>query len=260
MSKVEQVDAAKDAMLLVDAYHHLNMRDALLIRIKYLSKAGFIERAVNLIKFGHEECSESIVDLELRDKTAICTNVMFWLIELIEYSYIKNSQDWLHKNMNWMDCLLEFSEVLNSIDSSRSYLGLHYKDVLNIVTIAKRYEIVITASQYRSESFKLDLLKSYILTIFENSSVQELSGSKNADIVQLSQLLGIDEKPMKGALAVEAVKAGDFKTCLMIANDLLDSPDFETTTIFETIGSEIKAYSASNPDFLSKVLSYGLNA
>lgn len=37
-------------------------------------------------------------------------------------------------------------------------------------------------------------------------------------LFSLSRLLGINEKPMKGTLAVEAVKAGDFKTCLLIAN------------------------------------------
>ena len=252
MSKVDQVDASKDAMLLVDAYHHLNKRDALLIRIKYLAKAGFIERAANLIKCGHEEGGEAIVDLALRDKTAIFMNVMFWLMELIEHSYMKNPHDWLHKNMNWMDCLLSFSKVLNSLDSSRRYNGLDHQDILNIVTIAKTFEIVITPCQYRSKSFKLDLLKSFILKIFANS--KELSGAKNADIVELSQLLGIDEKPMKGALAVEAVKVGDFKTCLMIANDLLDTPDFETTFIFETITTELKLYCSRNPDFLHKVL------
>lgn len=184
MSKVELVHAPKDAMLLVDAYHHLNKRDALLIRIKYLTKDGFIQRATNLVKYGNEEGLDSIVDLDLRDKTAICTNVIFWLLELIEYTYKKSPDDWLLKNMNLMDSLLEFSRLLKEFDASRRYLGLQYQDILNVVTIAREYGMVVTASQYRSEKFKLDRLKSYILNLFKNSDIQELSGLKNADILQ----------------------------------------------------------------------------
>lgn len=181
-SKVEQIDAVKDAMLLVDAYHHLNKRDALIIRIKYLIKARFVQRASNLVKYGHEEGLEPIVDLELRDKTAICTNVIFWLMELIAYTYEKHPTDWLLHNMNLMDSLLAFSEVLKEIDGSRRYYGLEHQDILNIVNIARLYGIVVTASQYPSEKFKLELFKSYILGVFKKS--KELSGAKNAEIVQ----------------------------------------------------------------------------
>ena len=184
MSKVDHIDAAKDAMLLVDAYHHLNKRDALLIRIKYLVKAGLVQRAANLIHYGNEKGLDSIVDLELRDKIAICTNVIYWQMELIEYTYERDPNNWLDKNINFMDSLLAFSEVLKGLDVSKRYRGLEYNDVLNIVTIAKRYKLVVTASQYRSENFKLGLLKTFILNVLQDPGFQGLSGVKNADIVQ----------------------------------------------------------------------------
>ena len=228
LSKVNEIDAVKDAMLMVEAYHHLNKRDALLSRIKYLVRASQVNKAVNLINMGHEECLSPVIDLDIREKNAICTNVMFWLMELIEYSYKKDPNNWLTKNMNWMDSLLAFAEILHEIDRSKKYFGLQLFDISNMVYIAKKYDIVVTAAEYRSEAYKLDLLKSFILKIFAGESSKGLSGNQNADIVQygdldsyffrFSHLLGIDEKPMKGTIAVEALKFGDVNTCLMITN------------------------------------------
>ena len=170
MGHIEIREAISDAMQLVEAYHHLDKKDAVVSRIRNLLKAGMVERAISLVSFGNETSNESkdpVLSLEKDEKVYICLQTMAWIFECVDAS--------THQ-MRLMEAMHSLSKVLEGMDPQLKCFGLDLQDVQKIYALAKEYDIVLTPVRYRSAPYKKDILKKHIEFLFSDKGKGTTNG------------------------------------------------------------------------------------
>ena len=154
-------------MQLVEAYHHLDKQDALFMRIQFLIKSHLFSRAASLLENGYELPDHQLFKMEwdTKDKLSVCTRILSWIFERIEWNLNKESNDSTIPDSDvtlLLSCSTLFVDILIKLDSQKKIFGLCSLDIYNLSLICQEFSLLVTPSEYRSVESKNAILRNYI--------------------------------------------------------------------------------------------------
>lgn len=177
LSKVEIRHAMMDASRLIDAYHHLNLKDALVMRTRFLLKARLVHHAMSLIENGREDTeSDSVAPIALKkaNQISICQEIIIWILDVLEtrHPLCQVSSGTAEEYLHYMKSVYEFSKLHTSLGANSDVFGLESVDFDNMYILAKDFDIAILPSDYTSSDNRMRLLERFLESNEEVDSAQ----------------------------------------------------------------------------------------
>jgi hypothetical protein len=177
LTKTDEPRAMVDALKLVQAYHHLNKKDAILMRIRCLLKSGKVAEIQNLLRSGKEQdMVEESIEMTTTERNSICLEAIVWIFEHIAAQTIPYV-------LHFLEASQFLAKIVLESESERILMGIRLDRFENLYLLAKEFNLVLSPSEYASVPHKEKMLREFILHKFSGRVIDETDfHAKQVDI------------------------------------------------------------------------------
>ncbi|KAJ3027579.1 Kinetochore-associated protein 1, partial [Rhizophlyctis rosea] len=316
LSRTDLLHAMDDALLVVNAYHHLSKIETYRIRMINLCEVGLVERAVNLLRFGRED---GVVGMEGVEKDGVVESsgagneaaldgmdaleagmeVLYYLSEVMDEA-VGGGDDGAEPDREtfaWaISAAVPLTNLLETMaaellakeesDRSRSSGARHSGSisssgrksnvyplaaatnivvggvgnvpfvVRNVKALFEEFGILRGLKGYADVRERRRVLDGFAGRVFRYGGVGGEGGGgggkgkgkgKGVGDGAMEIVLGFERSELRGILAEQAAKCGDFRTALVICKEMYDKfPDASTAKVLKRIAHFLTAYASEN--------------
>jgi hypothetical protein len=268
VSRTDLPDAMDDAMMVVNAYHHLSRLDAFASRLRHLCLDNQLDRAVLLLKHGREteaQGDESLgkligdVPFVLHDALTIGQEVVEWSVDVMHEVVTSNEKPTFDDAAkltfrNALETAVELIRVMVTLKSEGEVnlpttwcQQARYEEMCNIRSLFYEFDALVTVDDYRRGRARQTLLPAAAKRVFGYAK-QKTTDMTESNLYRIAELLNIPRDGLKGLLAEEAARYGDFKTALVLCKGATEKTmDAKAAAVMRNVASRLTGYCANNP-------------
>ncbi|KAJ3048663.1 hypothetical protein HK097_010321 [Rhizophlyctis rosea] len=249
LSRTDLLHAMDDALQVVNAYHHLSKINAFRMRIINLCEAGLVDRALKLLRFGQEDktadmedvqASESVDNMESRVPTLDA-------LEAVEAG---------------MEALYHLNEVMEEAVEFADEFAFALQEEFGVMMSLRKYADLVerrrVLNQFAARVFTYEADGVREVAIGQRGKgkgrdvdAMDVDGNgpkpTQTSLYRLAEVLGFERSNLKGLLAEQAARNGDFRNALLMCKELYDKfPDASTARILKRIAHFMTAYASQN--------------
>ncbi|KAI9026821.1 rough deal protein C-terminal region-domain-containing protein [Hyaloraphidium curvatum] len=278
LSRTDLTDVMDDAMQVVTAYHHLTKLDAFATRLRNLLAEEEHSRAITLLHTGSETSSLPVPDprehvLTLADQESICGELLEWALcnmeEAVAFQDVTEEKGGRTYRVSLNAAIVVAENVAkhhaSSNETSREpgYRGadrsrevlLRLPQFINLRSLFDDFGFMISPAEYHEDirAVQNRLLGEMAREVFHYASGKRSEADRKPgkwsqnDLYRLAELLGVARDDLKGVMAEEAARCGDFRTVSLLCTEIIERGKEEKLgTTLRAVAARLVGYASQH--------------
>lgn len=282
LSRTDMVNVMPDALQVVSAYHHLNKLDAFAGRLRNLFSEELNSRALCLLHTG-DEVAEGTTGtpapkehtLSIADQASICGEILEWALVTMEEAVTfqdvtEEKADKTYKIAlnaaidmcdNVIKCHLQGEPTSSLAPGARAVGGRaadwqkRLQEFFNMRSLVDDFGFIVLPTEYHDDILSVQnrLLSEMAREVFRYASGKGKEGEHSKprrsynDLYRLAELLGVPRDDLKGVMAEEAARCGDFRTVSLLCKEVIErGHDEKVGTTLRGVAARLTSYAAQH--------------
>lgn len=288
LSRTDMIDVMPDALQVVSAYHHLNKLDAFATRLRNLFMDGLNARAIAVLHTGDELVKESVCPpggpspkehaISLADQLSICGETVEWALvtmeEAVAFQDVTEERGGatyrlaLNAAIDICTAILRHhlqaeptsiaGEATTAVVGKSTEWQKRLEEFNNLRSLYDNFGFMVSPAEYHEDLLAVQnrLLGEMAREVFRyasgksSSDRDRTSGRRTQkDLYRLAELLGVPRDDLKGVMAEEAARCGDFRTVSLLCKEIIErGHDEKVGATLRGVAARLTAYAAQHSE------------